>query len=97
MAIESFECFFGNQWFAITVYLSPLLFQNLMWLTLASVIFVFLEFLMHAIVFAIGLKRWYNPGLFTAVIGLTLPSLWYLLQEVPKGTFTWLDFIFALL
>lgn len=80
----------GNWLFAVLVYLLPLFLPNVKFLTLAAAMFGFLEVLMHAFVFNIALKKWYNPGFATAVFGLLPISLWYFStiwgQHLYKGT-----------
>ncbi|MBS9334619.1 HXXEE domain-containing protein [Fructobacillus sp. M1-13] len=88
---------FGNLWFALSVYLLPLFTQNWHWTVLAAVIFAFAELIIHLFAFNIGLKSWYNAGLFTAVFGLAPISLTYLLYALPKGLYSWIDLILAVL
>lgn len=85
--------FFGNMWFAVLVYLLPLFLPNIRFLTLAAVIFAFIEAIGHLCVFNIAMKVWYNPGLITAVFGLTPVSVYYLNKSA--GQYHWSDFILA--
>lgn len=94
--LNMLSAWWGNEWFAFFVYLLPLLFSQYHWLVLAAVIFAFAEGIMHLVVFNIGLRSWYNPGLVTAVFGLVPVSVWYLFQSVPQARFTWLDFVIAI-
>lgn len=87
----------GNEWFALAVYLLPLFTSHWHWTVLAAVIFAYVETLMHAVVFNIGLKSWYNPGTFTAVCGLAVVSTWYLIKIIPTGLFKWWDLIIAII
>ncbi|MFV0560530.1 MAG: HXXEE domain-containing protein [Enterococcus sp.] len=86
----------GNEWFAISVYLLPLFVPQWHWAVLAAVVFAYAEFLIHVVVFPIGLKKFYNPGLFTALFGLTTVSTWYLYKVLPTGKFSWVDLIIAI-
>lgn len=94
--LNQLSALFGNEWFAVVVYLLPLFTPQWHWAVLAAVIFAFLEFLMHVVMLNIGLKSWYNPGTFTAVFGLTAISVWYLWQAVPTGIFSWWDLLIAM-
>lgn len=94
--LNQLSSIFGNLWFAFSVYLLPLFFPGYHWLVLAAVIFAFAELLIHLVVFNIGLKSWYNAGLFTAVLGLTPVSLVYLVQVLPRGQYNWLDLLVAI-
>lgn len=87
---------FGNEWFAIVVYLLALLCPQWRWTILAVFLFAYLEFLMHWVIFNIGLRTWYNPGAWTAVI-LTILSIIYLCNYVPTERFSWPDVIISLL
>lgn len=68
----------GNWLFAILVYLLPIFLPDVKFMTLAAAVFGFVEVLMHAVIFNAVLKKWYNPGLATAVFGLLPISIWYL-------------------
>lgn len=91
--LNQVSALFGNIYFAIIVCLSPLFLLQIHWLVLASIIFSFIELLMHMFCFNIGLKSWYNPGLITAIC-LSIVSIWYLNQYLWR--FNWLDLILAL-
>ena len=86
---------YGN-WFALTlVYVMPLCFPNLQVLTLSAMLFNFMELFMHLIAFNVRLKRWYNPGLVTAICGLTPISIYYFSCVFDAGVFAWYDYILA--
>lgn len=68
----------GNWLFAVLVYLLPIFLPDVKFMTLAAAVFGFAEVLMHAVIFNAALKKWYNPGLVTAVFGLLPISIWYL-------------------
>lgn len=68
----------GNWLFAILVYLLPIFLPDVKFMTLAAAVFGFVEVLMHAVIFNAALKKWYNPGLATAIFGLLPISIWYL-------------------
>lgn len=94
-SLNQLSAFFGNQWFAVAVYLLPLFGPSWSWAVLAVFIFAYAEALMHFVMFNVGLKRWYNPGTVTTV-GLVIISTWYLLQAVPEGIFSWWDALIAI-
>ncbi|USS92555.1 HXXEE domain-containing protein [Fructobacillus americanaquae] len=85
---------FGNEWFAITVYLPTLFLPQWHWLVLAAVIFAFVELFGHLIIFNVGLKSYYNPGLLTAII-LSVVATVFLVETIPSGMFNWLDLLMA--
>lgn len=95
--LTELSSFFGNGWFAVVVYLLPLLLPQLRFLTLASVVFAFAEVAMHLFYFNITMKVWYNPGLLTSVFGLLPLSVNYLARTIPTGTYNWLDLAMALI
>lgn len=89
--LNNLSAFWGNQWFAVAVYLLPLFIPQVRFLTLAVMVFAFAEILMHLVIFNIALKKWYNPGMFTAVFGLVPLSMAYLFKTLGTGLYTWLD------
>jgi hypothetical protein len=89
--LNNASAFWGNQWFAGAVYLSAFLLPQLRFLTLAVIMFAFLELLGHLFIFNIALKDWYNPGLFTALFGLAPLSIMYLTKVDIAATYSWLD------
>lgn len=94
--LNQLSALFGNEWFAIVVYLPALFLTQYHWLTLAVIIFAFVELLVHMVVFNVGLKTWYNPGLVTSLFGLTPISIWYLYHVLPTGQYNWWDLAYAL-
>ncbi|MFC6182032.1 HXXEE domain-containing protein [Lactiplantibacillus daowaiensis] len=93
--LNQLSALWGNEWFAIVVYLLPLFRPQWHWLVLAGIIFAFAELMMHWVIFNLGLHSWYNPGSFTAFL-LTVPATWYLWQVVPTGLFNWWDLMIAI-
>lgn len=86
---------FGNWGFLILVYILPLLLPNVHFLTLAAIIFSFLELFMHLIIFNVRTKSFYNPGLITAVFGMTpLAIIFFILNK--EITFSWYEYVIAL-
>lgn len=77
--------FFGNEWFAVVVYLLPLFLPQVHFLALAAIIFAFAEVAMHLFYFNWAMKVWYNPGLLTALLGLLPISVNYLWRVIPQG------------
>lgn len=95
--LNMLSAWWGNEWFALSVYTTPLFLPQYHWLVLAAVIFAFAEVLMHVVVFNIGLRSWYNPGLVSALVGLMPVSIWYLLRTLPQGQFNWFDLVLAII
>lgn len=94
--LNQVNALFGNFCFAVLVYILPLFLSNVRFLTLAAAIFAFAEVLMHLVVFNIALKKWYNPGLLTAVFGLLPISLFYFSQVWSQHLYSGKDLILAL-
>lgn len=95
--LNMLSAWWGNEWFAISVYTLPLFLPQYHWLVLAAVSFAFAEVFMHLVIFNIGLRSWYNPGMLSAIAGLMPLSIWYLLRTIPQGHFNWLDLMLAML
>ena len=87
---------FGNWGFLILVYIAALLLPQVRFLTLAAVLFSFLELFQHLLVFNMRLKRIYNPGLVTAVFGMTPVTIYYLISTAGMGLYVWYDYVIAL-
>lgn len=93
--LTELSAFFGNEWFALAVYVLPLA-LNVPFLTLAAAIFAFAELFMHLVVFNVACKQLYNPGLASVLIGLVPTSLAYLIPVVGAGLFGPLDWVLAI-
>lgn len=86
---------YGNWGFLLLIYVLPLCFPNLKVLTLAAMMFNFAELFMHLIAFNVRLKQWYNPGLVTAVFGLTPISIYYFTSVFDASLFAWYHYVLA--
>lgn len=95
--LNQLSALWGNEWFALLVYVLPLFVLQWHWLSLAAVIFAFAELAMHFIFFSLKLRKIYNPGWLTAVLGLTPLSLNYLCRAPLTRLYSWSDWLFALL
>lgn len=93
--LNQLSALWGNEWFAILVYLLPLFIPQWHWLALAAIIFAYAELIMHWVIFNLGLHSWHNPGNFTALL-LSALAIWYLWQAVPMKIFNWEDLIIAI-
>lgn len=87
---------FGNWWCAVMIYVLPIFLPNAKFLTLAAIIFAFVEVLMHAIVFNIALKDWYNPGVLTSVFGLLPAAINYLVLTWGQVLYDWKQLLLAI-
>ena len=84
---------FANVFFAYPFYVLPILFPNLIWLGLATVLFGMAQFGVHGIIINRKLRSLYNPGLFTVIvlfwpIGLTY--IWYVIANQLVQWWMWL-------
>ena len=95
-SLNRLNSMFGNWWYAVVVYLGVLVLPGVRFMTLAAVLFAFLEVLGHLVVFNVALRRWYNPGLVTAVFGLMPISIAYLAQAGGLSPYTWVEVVLAL-
>lgn len=94
--LNQLSSFFGNEWFALAVYILPM-FLNIKFLTLAVVIFTFAELLMHLVVFNVALKKWYNPGLVSILIGLLPVTIHYFIQTQGMHLYSWTDVVLSII
>lgn len=88
---------FGNWGFMILIYVLPLIVTNIKFFTLAAVLFTFLEFFMHIVLFNVSLKTFYNPGLITAVFGMTPITIYYFYETYGQNLYSFSDYILALI
>ncbi|MBP3088384.1 HXXEE domain-containing protein [Corynebacterium sp. sy017] len=86
---------FGNWGFLILVYLLPLFLPGIRFLTLAAVIFAFLELFMHLILFNVKLRTFYNPGFVTAVFGMTPIAIYYFVHTSGQNLYHWYDYVLS--
>ena len=86
---------FGNWGFLFFLYILPLIFTDVRFLTLAAMMFLFAEFLMHVVLFNVKQKTIYNPGLITALFGLTPLGVYYFANVYEGSMYAWYDFIIA--
>ena len=85
---------FGNCGFMFLIYIVPF-FTEIKFFTLAAILFTFLEFFMHVVLFNVSLKTFYNPGLITAVFGMTPITIYYFYETYGQNLYNFLDYIFA--
>ena len=86
---------FGNWGFLFLLYILPLIFPDVSFLTLTAMLVLFAELLMHLVLFNVKLKSIYNPGFVTAVFGLTPIGIYYFANVYDGNLFAWYDFIIA--
>lgn len=87
---------FGNNWFNYVVYLPPLFFPNVTWLTLCPMAFGILKLVVHGIVFNALVRRPYNPGLATSIFGFLPVGVIYLPHAYSNNLIVPLDWVWAI-
>jgi hypothetical protein len=88
---------FGNWVFLLLIYILPLAFPRIRFLTLAALFFNFLELFMHLVLFNAARKTFYNPGLVTAIFGLTPIACYYFIKVFNANSFLWYDYVIAVI
>lgn len=86
---------FGNWEFCFLVYGLALIFPSVRFLTLSAMLFLFAEILMHLVLFNFKLKRIYNPGMLTGVLGFSPIAYYYFTNVFDKNFFAPYDYILA--
>ncbi|VUC30921.1 unnamed protein product [Clonostachys rosea] len=86
---------FGNNWFNYVVYLPPLFFPSITWLTLCPMAFGLVELVVHGIIFNVLVRRPYNPGLATSVFGFLPIGVIYLQYAYTHDLVKPLDWLWA--
>ena len=84
---------FINVWAAYPITLLPVFFPNAIWMGLAMVLFGVGQFVVHAIVFNVKLKYFYNPGVFTVVFMYLPLNAWYLVEVYSHQTVPWWNWV----
>jgi hypothetical protein len=88
---------FGNWGFLFFIYILPVLFPNIRFLTLAAMLFNIAELVIHLILFNVKQKTLYNPGLVTAVFGLAPIACYYFMKIFDQHFYIWYDYIIAII
>lgn len=86
---------FGNNWVAFFAFLLPVFLPDVTWLVMGTVVFAVLELAMHLGFFNVKLRRWYNPGLATTLLGLVPLAIAYLAYALPLGMVSGWDWFIA--
>ena len=93
--VNNLSSMFGNWGFLFLLYILPLIFPNVRFLTLSAMMFLFAEVLMHLVLFPVALKTFYNAGQITAVLGLGFIGCYYFTTEFNPAMFVWYDYVLA--
>lgn len=95
--LNQFSAMFTNVFTAIIMYGIAIFFPNIMWLSLAPMLFNFGQFIIHGIVTNKMMKTFYNPGL-GAVVFLHLPiSIYYFWYVNVNQLLSPTDWLFGIL
>ncbi|MBW3069127.1 HXXEE domain-containing protein [Actinomyces sp. 432] len=86
---------YGNWGFLLLVYILPIIVPGARPLVLAAMLFNVAEILMHLVVFNVRLRTLYNPGMVTAVVGLTPIAVRYFTRVFDSASFMWFDWVIA--
>lgn len=86
---------FGNWGFLFMVYILPIILPGVRFLTLAAMMFLFAEVLMHLVLFNVRLKTRYNAGMITGVFGTAPIGIYYFTSVYDSSLFSWYDFAIA--
>lgn len=81
---------------AYVFYLLAIFFPQFVWLGLAQSFFGFIQVIGHGIVFNYRMKRWYNPGMLTAIF-LHLPiGIYYIFYVSQHGLISCSDYLWGM-
>ena len=83
---------FGNWTALVLIYIVPLIFPEIRFLTAAAIILSIAEVIMHLILFNLKQKSIYNPGLVTGLL-IGVIVAWYLLNGFDPSLYGWSDFL----
>ena len=94
---NNLNAMYGNWGFLLLIYVLPLCLPNVKVLLLAAMMFNFAELLMHLVIFNVRLKTCYNPGMVTAVFGLTPISIYYFSCVFDASLYAWYHYVLAVI
>lgn len=83
---------FGNWTALVLLYLLPLIFPEVRFLTATAIILSIAEVIMHLILFNVKQKSIYNPGLVTGLL-LGVIVVWYLFNGFGPSLYAWSDYL----
>lgn len=86
---------FGNWTALVLIYLLPLIFPGVHFLTATAIILSIAEVIIHLLLFNIKRKSIYNPGLVTGLL-LGVIVVWYLFNGFDPKIYVWSDFVIGL-
>ncbi|MDO4899521.1 HXXEE domain-containing protein [Actinomyces sp.] len=86
---------YGNWGFLLLVYITPIILPGPRPLVLAAMLFNIAEIIMHLVVFNVRLRTVYNPGIVTAVLGLTPITIIYFTRIFDPTLFECYDWAIA--
>ncbi len=87
---------FGNWGFLLMVYVLPLCLPGVRFLTLAAMMFLFAEVLMHWLAFPVRLKAFYNAGMATAVGCGVIACCYFFGGVFESASLHWYDYVLAI-
>ncbi|MEX2805377.1 HXXEE domain-containing protein [Streptococcus sp. H31] len=94
--VTNLSSMFGNWSFLLLLYVLPLIFPDVRFLTLSAMMFLFAEVIMHLIIFPVKLKTFYNAGQITGVLGLGFIGCYYFTTVFNPTMFIWYDYGLAI-
>ena len=87
---------FGNRGFLLLIYMLPIVLPGVKLFTLGAMMFSFAELLMHLVLFNVKMKSLYNPGIITAIFGLTPIACYYFAVVYDTSMFAWWEYAVAI-
>ncbi|MBQ6046282.1 MAG: HXXEE domain-containing protein [Bacteroidales bacterium] len=93
--VNNLSSMFGNWGFLLLIYALPLILPGVKLLTLGAMMFSMAELVMHLILFNVRTRSLYNPGLVTALTGLTPISFYYFFTVFDASLFAWWEWVVA--
>ncbi|CAJ1201140.1 hypothetical protein CPR19088_GLDEOEPO_00847 [Companilactobacillus paralimentarius] len=86
-----------NVFAAYVLYLFPIIWPELIWLSFMPIVFGLLQVIVHAIVTPKKLHTWYSPGEFAVVLGHLPLGVYWFYYTVSHGLLNWLNVLCGIL
>lgn len=95
--LNQFSAMFTNVFFAYVIYLLPVIFPNVIAISIAPMLMGMMQFMVHGVMTNIKMKSIYNPGL-GAVVFLHIPvGVYYLRYITANGLAGSKDFVIGII
>lgn len=91
--VNNLSAMLSNWLSLVLLYLMPLFFPGVRFLTIGAIVLSLGEIVMHLVLFNVRLKTFYNPGLITGLFGIGVVGIIYLATAFDPSMYAWYDYV----